>query len=57
MAEILSGKETAASIDKDTLLNAARLEEAGVTPCLAVVRVGCDPADISYERSLSAPGQ
>ncbi len=52
MADILSGKETAKAIDEATLAEAERLGGEGVTPCLAVVRVGCDPADISYEKSI-----
>ena len=52
MAEILSGRETAKAIDENIAKKVRELAENGITACLAVVRVGSDPADISYEKSI-----
>jgi methylenetetrahydrofolate dehydrogenase (NADP+)/methenyltetrahydrofolate cyclohydrolase len=48
-AEILGGTETAKAIKKEAADDVARLwEEHGFRPCLAVVRVGEDPASAVY---------
>lgn len=48
-ARILSGKETAAAIKADVAAGITRLrDEYGFRPCLAVVRVGEDPASAVY---------
>ncbi len=52
MAQLLKGKEVVASIDEGTRSRIAALRDAGVTPTLAIVRVGARPDDLSYERSL-----
>ena len=48
-AKILSGKDIAESIKSEASADIARLNaEHGFTPCLAVVRVGDDPASAVY---------
>lgn len=51
MAQLLTGKEVAASLNADSKQRAAVLAEHGVQPTLAFVRVGARPDDLSYERS------
>ena len=51
MAQILTGKEVAAAIKEDLAPRIEVLAAAGVTPCLALLRVGERPDDLSYERS------
>ncbi len=48
MARIIDGTEVAASVLADATERAARLKERGVTPGLAVVLVGDDPASATY---------
>jgi methylenetetrahydrofolate dehydrogenase (NADP+)/methenyltetrahydrofolate cyclohydrolase len=47
-AEIISGKEIAASIRKDLSKRVMGLRESGITPGLAVVLVGDNPASKAY---------
>ena len=51
MAEILSGKEVAAALNERIRDSAEKLRENGVIPTLAILRVGDNPEDLSYERS------
>ncbi len=53
MAQILYGKEVAESMRIAAQGLVTRLNSAGVTPCLALVRVGARPDDIAYEISIS----
>ena len=50
-AEILSGKEMSGSLRKEIAERVARLKEQGVTPGLAVILVGNDPASEIYVRN------
>ncbi len=50
MARILKGAPVAAALTERMAARAAALSERGVTPCLAIVRVGERPDDLSYER-------
>ncbi|HVF54569.1 MAG TPA: bifunctional methylenetetrahydrofolate dehydrogenase/methenyltetrahydrofolate cyclohydrolase FolD [Pyrinomonadaceae bacterium] len=51
-AEILGGAEVAEEIKREVAVEVAQLErEAGVRPCLVVVRVGEDPASAVYVRN------
>ena len=50
MAEILKGKEVVAALKEKLIAEVAALQEKGVTPTLAIVRVGERPDDISYEK-------
>lgn len=52
MAKLLTGKEVAAGISADVQQRVAALAERGVTPTLALVRVGARADDVSYERSV-----
>lgn len=50
MAQILSGKDVAASINAQVLEESQRLQAAGVQPGLGILRVGERDDDLSYER-------
>ena len=50
-AEILSGKEMSESLRKEIAERVVRLKEQGVTPGLAVILVGNDPASEIYVRN------
>ncbi len=52
MAQILSGREVAASMQQQQLLRVAQLEARGVIPCLGILRVGSRSDDLSYERGV-----
>ncbi len=50
MALIIDGNEVAASVLDEAIVRVARLAQTGVTPGLAVVLVGDDPASATYVR-------
>lgn len=50
MAELLRGAPVAKSMTEEVAERAARLASAGVTPKLAIVRVGDNPSDGAYVR-------
>jgi len=50
-AVILDGKKLSAKIREDVKASAAVLKEKGITPCLAVILAGEDPASLSYVKS------
>lgn len=50
MAKILSGRDVSAAITEETKIQIARLEAQGVHPKFAIIRVGENDDDISYER-------
>ncbi len=50
MAEILKGKEVVAALKEKLIADVAALQEKGINPTLAIVRVGERPDDISYEK-------
>ena len=50
MANLLSGKDVSASLNEKLIARSAALREKGVTPTLAIIRVGENPADLSYEK-------
>lgn len=54
MAKLLLGKEVAAAIGTRLAGRVSALRDAGVSPALAVIRCGADPADLSYEKALEA---
>lgn len=60
MATIIDGNAVAAAVRERAAARAKALLEGGVTPCLAVVLVGDDPASASYvrmkERDCAAVG-
>lgn len=51
MAEILKGAPVAAALDERTSAAVQTLKARGVTPTLAIVRVGERPDDVAYERA------
>ena len=50
MADLLKGKPVADAITAKCAEKSAKLQEAGIIPTLAILRVGEKEADISYER-------
>jgi len=52
MAEQLLGRPVADAIKEDLARRVAALAQRGVTPRLAVIRLGEDPGDMAYERSI-----
>lgn len=52
MAEILRGKQVIPAMSEATQARVTALAERGEAPCLAVLRVGERPDDLSYERSV-----
>lgn len=50
MAKLLLAKEVTASMVEGLRARTAALREKGITPCLAIIRCGENPSDLSYER-------
>ena len=50
MAELLKGKPVADRITAEIAEKAAKLRASGVVPTIAIVRLGEDPGDLSYEK-------
>jgi len=50
MAELLKGKPVAEALLEKCRTQSEELKERGITPTLAIVRCGEDPADLSYEK-------
>ncbi|MBQ0059868.1 MAG: bifunctional 5,10-methylene-tetrahydrofolate dehydrogenase/5,10-methylene-tetrahydrofolate cyclohydrolase, partial [Lachnospiraceae bacterium] len=50
--QLLKGKPVADAMDQKTIEDVSKLKDAGITPCLAVLRVGEKKDDIAYERSI-----
>ena len=50
MAELLKGKAVADALTEKNIETTERLRAAGVEPVLAIVRIGENPSDMSYER-------
>ena len=51
MARVLSGREAGAALNEKNREKVERLKAEGISPCLAIVRVGCEPGDLAYERN------
>ncbi len=51
MAKLLKGAPVAAALTEKTAQEAAKLKEKGITPTLAIFRVGEREDDLSYERA------
>ncbi|MDR2808776.1 MAG: bifunctional 5,10-methylene-tetrahydrofolate dehydrogenase/5,10-methylene-tetrahydrofolate cyclohydrolase [Spirochaetaceae bacterium] len=60
MAIVINGKAIAQSIRDDLTVKVTKLKEKGITPTLAVILVGEDPASLSYitgkEKALAQTG-
>ena len=52
MAEILKGAPVANAITEDLAARAEKLRARGIDPCLAILRVGERPEDLTYERGI-----
>ncbi len=52
MAVILKGAPVAAAISEGLTDRASKLRAQGIEPCLAVLRVGARPEDLSYELAI-----
>ncbi|KPU45574.1 bifunctional protein FolD protein [Oxobacter pfennigii] len=50
--EIINCKQVALSIEENTLVNIHKLKEAGVIPTVAIIRIGDDEGNISYQKSI-----
>ena len=50
-AKILYGSEVVAKIDEQTKRDISFLNKNDITPCLAILRIGMRPDDISYEKT------
>ncbi len=57
MAKLLSGKEVCESLNEKLIARTAVLARKGITPTLAIIRVGQDPSDISYEKGAAKRAQ
>lgn len=53
MAKVLSGREVANAMESSLRRRAGECASRGVRPTLAIVRVGEQPSDLSYERGIS----
>ena len=52
MADILKGAPVAEAIAEGLTARAAKLRAQGIEPCLAVLRVGAQDGDLSYEHAI-----
>lgn len=52
MSQLLKGAPVAAALNRETAARCEALTRAGVTPTLAVVRLGARPDDLSYEAGV-----
>ena len=50
MGKLLKGKDVVANLNEKLTAEVDKLKEAGITPTLAILRVGERPDDISYEK-------
>ena len=50
-AIIIDGKTSAAKLREELRQRAGQLKERGITPCLAVILIGEDPASLSYVKA------
>ena len=50
MGKLLKGKDVVANLNEKLAAEVDKLKEAGITPTLAILRVGERPDDISYEK-------
>jgi 5,10-methylene-tetrahydrofolate dehydrogenase/Methenyl tetrahydrofolate cyclohydrolase len=53
MANILKGAAVATAINEATAIEVEKLKQSGITPTLAIVRIGERDDDISYERGAT----
>jgi len=53
MAKILAGKDVVLALESEARVKVEALKERGCAPCMAIVRLGENDGDVSYERSAS----
>lgn len=53
MAKILAGKNVIAALDEETIIRVGKLREKGVIPGLAIIRIGENEGDVSYQRGAN----
>lgn len=53
MAEIWKGAPVANALTQELSQRAEKLKDLGITPCLAILRIGDNPSDLSYETGAS----
>ena len=53
MAKLLLGKEVTDALNENLISRTAALREKGIVPTLAIIRVGENPADLSYEKGAT----
>ena len=53
MAKLLLGKEVTDALNANLQTRTAALREKGIVPTLAIIRVGADPSDLSYEKGAT----
>ena len=57
MAKLLSGKEVCESLNEKLIARSAALAERGIVPTLAIIRIGENPGDLSYEKGAAKRAQ
>src|SRR6056297_2682466 len=50
MGMIIKGKAVADAITESVIADVIELKEKGITPRLAILRLGANPSDLAYER-------
>jgi len=57
MAKLLLGKEVTDALNVQLQNRTAALREKGIIPTLAIIRVGVNPSDLSYEKGATKRGE
>lgn len=52
LAEILRGKDVAQAIKDEIVIDVEKLKKDGIKPTMGIVRLGSNPDDVSYEKSI-----
>ena len=53
MAKLLSGKDVCDALNAKLTARSAALKSSGITPTLAIIRLGENPSDLSYEEGAA----
>ena len=53
MAKLLLGKEVTDALNENLMSRTAALRQKGIVPTLAIIRVGENPSDVSYEKGAA----
>ena len=57
MAKLLLGREVTDALNENLQSRTAALREKGIIPTLAIIRVGTNPSDLSYEKGAAKRGE